>query len=258
MTTNVICRPFKVLASDSRWSAPMIGYPDCLAFVDDGRFDKIALRPTHALVFAGDGELIAGWKEWFSRDAMNFAALPKTNRLVPGTNRMESIVVSLVKRATCEVMFTVGRFVAHGEDARFSGSGAEFAKDCYAVNKCGKTSITTAKSRDHATGGDIIFVELESGAHNLNMTQSTFPELLNALNQRGFVMDTKAKTVTPINEWRAQHQDADRAVSNASLTTISAPTGLPTRCWSDQEQDDFVKALRQVEAEEAEWKRANA
>lgn len=250
MTTNVICRPSKLLASDSRWSSDIEGYPDCLAFVDDAGFDKISLRPTHALVFAGDGELIAGWKEWFSRATMDFASLPKVNRLIPGTNKMESMVVSLVKRATCEVIFTVGRFEAHGEDARFTGSGAEYAKDCYAVKRCGKTSIVTASGKDKWTGGEVKYVELETGSHNLNMTQATLGELLNALNQRGFVMDTKANTVTPINEWRAAHQDGDRSASTASLSNISAPTGMPTRCWSPQEHDDFIRALREVEAEE--------
>ncbi|HCV75656.1 hypothetical protein [Pseudomonas oryzihabitans] len=249
MTTNVICRPFQLIASDTRWSCDIEGFDGHIAYVDDANFDKIALRPTHALVFAGDGELIAGWKEWFSRQTMDFTNLPKVNRLIPGTNRMESMVVSLVKRETCQVMFTVGRFTSHGEDARFTGSGAEFAKDCYAVNRCGRKSITTAGNQDPYTGRDIKFVELKTGVNNLSLTQSTLGELFAALNQRGFVMDTKANTVTAINEWRETHKDADRAVSKASLT-ISAPTGLPTRCWSEQEQDEFVKALRQVAAEE--------
>jgi hypothetical protein len=258
MTTNVICRPFKLLASDSRWSTPMPGHPGFVAFVDECGFDKIALRPTHALVFAGDGELIAGWKDWFSKPSMDFSNLPRTSRIIPGTNIEESMVVSLVRRATADVSFTVGRFVSHGEDARFTGSGAEFAKDCYAVNKCGKTSIGSAKTRDVFTGGDVKFVELESGSNNLNMTQATFQELLSAINQRGFVMDTKTNTVTPINEWRASHPDADRAASAGSLTSISAPTGMPVRSWSDQEQGEFIKALQAVAAEEEEWKRAHA
>lgn len=258
MTTNVICRPFKLLASDSRWSTPMPEHPGFVAFVDESGFDKITLRPTHALVFAGDGELIAGWKEWFSKPTMDFANLPRTSRSLSGGTAEESMVVSLVRRSTAEVSFTVGRFVAHGEDARFTGSGAEFAKDCYAVNKCGKTSIDSARVRDVFTGGDVKFVELETGSNNLSMTQATFPELLNAINQRGFVMDTKTNTVTPINEWRATHLDADRAASAGSLTSISAPTGMPVRSWSEQEQGEFVKALQAVAAEEEEWKRAHA
>jgi len=171
---------------------------------------------------------------------------------------MESIVVSLVRRATCEVMFTVGRFVAHGEDARFAGSGAEFAKDCYAVNKCGRRSVNSAKDRDPATGGDIKYLELATGANNLSVMQATFTDLLNALNQRGFVMDTKANTVTAISEWRAGLPDVDRVASTAALTSVHAPTGLPTRCWSDEEQEEFKRALQEVAREEEEIMRNRA
>ncbi|MRJ38495.1 hypothetical protein [Pseudomonas haemolytica] len=250
MTTNVICRTKKLLTSDSRWSCSIVGYPDHIAFVDNTGFDKLAVRQAHALVFAGDGELIAAWKAWFTAKSLDFGKMPGFHRLIPGTNILESIVISLVKKPSCDVMFSSGNFMAHGEEARFSGSGAQFAKDCYARNLCGRTAITTAGQSDPATGGETKFVELETGSTNLTVLQATLNELKNALNVRGFVMDTTTKTVTPINAWQPGSADAKRAIVS-SVASISAPTGLPTRCWSDQEQNEFVKALREVEREEA-------
>ncbi|NAT16735.1 hypothetical protein CU666_16835 [Pseudomonas syringae pv. actinidifoliorum] len=250
MTTNVICRIQKVLASDSRWSTdPLADQPTCIAFVDNTGFDKLAVSSLYALVFAGDGELIARWKTWFLAPALNFASVPPVHRLIPDTNKLRSIVISLVKNSTAEVIFASGDFMAHREDARFAGSGAQFAKSCYAVNSCAKIAVNTAGASDPATGGETKFVELSTGKNNLSVMQATLFDMKNALEQRGFIMDTITKAVTPISEWMPEAVGARRALASA-VASVSAPTGLPTRCWTDEEQSDLIRALHQVAAEE--------
>lgn len=250
MTTNVICRIQKVLASDSRWSTdPLKDHPDCIAFVDDTGFDKLAVSTHYSLVFAGDGELIARWKSWFLAAKMDFMNAPPVHRLIPDTNKLRSIVISLVKNATSEVIFSSGNFLAHREDARFAGSGAQFAKDCYATNACAKTAVVTAGASDPATGGETKFVELSTGKHNLSVMQTTLFDMKNALEQRGYIMDMTTKTVTPINEWKPNSGETRRAIASA-VASVSAPTGLPTRCWTTQEQSELMRALMQVAVEE--------
>lgn len=249
MTTNVICHQKKLLTSDSRWSVDLDGYPNQLLFVDDTGFDKLAISTAHALVFAGDSLLIGQWKKWFTAPKLDFSTVPPFTRVESRDNQLKSIVASLVKKPSCEVMFTSGKFEAHGESARFSGSGALFAKDCYARNGCGRVAITSASQNDPATGGETKFVELISGSSNLSMVQATHDEMINAINQRGFVMDTKTKNVTAISDWVASNGNAQAAVANA-IGSISAPTGSPTREWSSQEQIEFLKALQVVALEE--------
>lgn len=254
MTTTVICRQKKMLASDSRWSTdPIDGYPDCIAFVDDTGFDKLAVSKQFSMVFAGDGELIARWKTWFLAPKLDFMAAPPVHRLIPDTNLLRSIVISIVKNATAEAIFTSGNFMAHREDARFSGSGAQFAKDCYAVNSCAKTAVASAGKTDPATGGETKFVELDGGRNNLTIMQATLFDMKNALELRGNIMDTTTKTVTPISEWMPNAGHARKAIASA-VASVSAPTGLPTRCWTEQEQQELMKALEQVA--EAEGRRA--
>lgn len=249
MTTNVICQQKKLLTSDSRWSASLNGYPGQFLFVDDTGFDKLAVSSAYALVFAGDSELIWHWKNWFTAPRLDFSTRPPFSRIDSKTQKLESLVASLVKKSSCQVMFTSGKFEAHGESARFSGSGALFAKDCYARNGCGRIAITTASQNDPATGGETKFIELESGSNNLSMMQATHSEMINALHQRGLVMDVKTKNVTPISDWMANNGHAQAAVASA-IGSISAPTGSPTREWSDQEQIEFIKALHEVAREE--------
>lgn len=250
MTTNVICRTQKILASDSRWSTdPLADYPDCIAFVDDTGFDKLAVSKLYALVFAGDGELIARWKSWFLAPTLNFFNAPPVHRLIPDTNKLHSIVISLVKNSTAEVVFSSGNFMAHRENARFAGSGAQFARDCYAVNSCAKKAVMTAGGSDPATGGETKFVELDTGKNNLSVMQTTLFDMKNALEQRGYIMEIGTKKVTPINEWQPNAGGARQAIANA-VASVSAPTGLPTRCWTDQEQSELMRALQQVAIEE--------
>lgn len=247
MTTSVFCRVKKIIASDSRWSCLLT--PNHLAYVDNTGFDKLADRKLHSMVFAGDGPLIAQWKQWFEAPALNFMAMPNVHRLVG--NKLESLSVCLLKKSDCKVMFTSGWWLDHGENARFTGSGAVPAKDCYVINGCSKTAITSAGGSDPATGGEIKFVELDTGSNNLSVLKATLEEATRSLHERGFVMDMTTKVVTPFRDLKQDLSAALSALEKGEIS-ISAPTGLPTRCWSESEQAELRKALEEVAREEAE------
>jgi hypothetical protein len=250
MTTNVICRTTKLLTSDSRWSIEGFGgHANLVAYVDDTGFDKLAVSSKFAMVFAGSGRLIELWKAWFLKPVMDFTSPPPVVTVLPGGSTPVSVTIGIVEKASANVIFAAGMFMSHGESARFSGSGAQFAKDCYAVNRCGRTAVGSAAKQDHFTGGETKFVELETGKMNLSIMPSSRQDMINALQQRGFVMDTKDKTVTAISDWKSPGSDAQRAIS-AGIDTLSAPTGLPPHQWSKQEQNDLFAALRHVAEQE--------
>ena len=247
MTTNAIDRLNRLVASDSRWSMAIDG--NRIAYVDDTGFDKLANRQFHTMAFAGDGILIERWKNWFLAEELDFDNLPPFQRLE--VNTLVTLYFSLVQKPDCNVIFNSGWWIHHGEHASFAGSGAAHAYDCYVLNGCGKKSITSAAVNDPATGGEIKFVELTTGVHNLSSDQSTLSNAIQQLNQRGFVMDTNTKVVTPIRDLQTATVEALSALQSGERS-LSAPTGLPMRVWSDAQKDVFMKALKDVARQEAE------
>lgn len=237
MTTNAIDRVNAVVASDSRWSKE-IG-PNLLAFVDNTGFDKLANRASASMLFAGDGVLIQQWKRWFRAEKLDYMLLPPVHRNEGG--RAVNLSISIVEKPSCKVLFDWGGWLLHGDQASFSGSGAAFARDCYGVNGCGKTAIGTACLHDPATGGETKFVELSTGAHNLSMYECTLEEATQQINEKGFVMDTTTNVITPIREFQQMPGNALQALGDDR--SLSAPTGLPSRCWTDAEQHSLRSAL---------------
>lgn len=246
MTTNVICRVNSIISSDSRWSYEV--NPSLIVYVDDTGFDKISLRPLHAMVFAGDGLLISQWKNWFQADQLDFHTMPPVHRLVG--NSMVSLSVSLVQRHDGKVLFSSGWWLDHEEDARFAGSGAQPAKDCYVINGCSRKAVASAAELDPFTGGEIKYIELATGQHNLSVLQATLDDATQALQERGYVMDTTNNVVTPIKDLNLSASEALRAIASGAAS-LSAPTGLPTKCWSPSDQSALRKALEEVARQEA-------
>lgn len=250
MTTNVICKDQNLLTSDSRWSIEGFdGQPHLIAYVDDTGFDKLAVSPQFAMVFAGNAELIERWKAWFAAPKLDLINRPPAMAHVNNGTSPVSVTIGLVEKATGDMIFSAGMFMSHREVARFSGSGAQFAKDCYAVNGCGMRAVTSAATKDHFTGGETKYIQLNKGSMNLSVLPGSKQEMINALQQRGFVMDTNTKTVTAMSDWKSPTSDAQKAIS-AGIETLSAPTGLPPHQWTIQEEQDLEKALRYIAEKE--------
>jgi hypothetical protein len=250
MTTNVICRAQHLLTSDSRWSIENFdGQPNLVAYVDDTGFDKLAVSPQFGMVFAGSALLIEAWKSWFAAPVLDLKNRPPAKMYVNNGTVLLSVTIGLVEKATSALIFSAGMFMSHRDVALFSGSGAQPAKDCYAANNCGLRAVTSAAVRDHFTGGETKFVQLRTGSMNLSVMPGSKQDMINAMQQRGFVMDTKTKTVTAMSDWKSPTSDAQRAIS-AGIQTLSAPTGLPPHVWTSQEEDDLDRALMYIAQKE--------
>lgn len=246
MTTNAIDRLNRLVASDSRWSMLLDG--NRIAYVDDTGFDKLANRQFHTMAFAGDGVLIEQWKSWFLAEELDFDNLPPFQRLEG--NALVTLYFSLVQKPECIVVFNSGWWIHHGEHASFAGSGAPHAYDCYVLNGCGKRSVESAALSDPATGGEIKYVELTTGLHNLSDTQRDLKYAIQQLNERGFVMDTNTKVITPIKDVHQTTVEALRALESGERS-LTAPTGLPMRVWTDAQKEVFIRALQDVAVKEA-------
>jgi putative transposase len=185
-------------------------------------------------------------RDWFHTPVLNMADTPPFERKGPN-NEDYSIVISLVYKTGDYNILSQGWYLLHGEDAKFCGSGAEFALNCYSQNKCGKTSIATAATKDPMTGGETKFVELETSRNNLSQNRVSLDNAMKQLQTKGQVMDTKTGKVTAINP---QASGLDEAI-RAGFVTLSAPTGQPVRLWTQSEKDNLRAALERLNEMEA-------
>jgi len=190
---------------------------------------------------------------WNSPEFLN--ARSKSHRLLillntPPLNRYENgeafdIVFNVVTPVGGIVYHTVGdNSLAFKEEAKFAGSGAPFAFECYSRNRCVKKSIESAMNDDLCTGGTVVFVELSTGNHNLNGHTATLADAESALLSKGTVMNHKTKDTYNYSEFVAkQAATGSKLKSSASL---SAPTGAPAYIWSEQEKAELMKAFKLV------------
>jgi hypothetical protein len=239
MTTNAIDQRKRIVASDSRWSFERDGH---LYFVDDTGFDKIVDRPRAAIICAGDAQLIADWKAWFT-SRIPSQVLPATER-TDRSGAMAAICVSVIAKPTCQLMFRNGWYLSADEDAMFTGTGAQFAYQCYLLNKCGRLSIASAAKSDPQTGGETKYIELDTNKHNVSLLQKEMKDLDREMLTRGMVMNMTTKKVVTIHEHQAAHgSSAQAAIARFDL---SAPTGHAPRAWSDAEKEKLSRVMAEI------------
>lgn len=213
---------------------------DRLLFVDNTGFDKIADRSRGVMVCAGSAMLIQQWKTWF-RNGDPQADLPPTF-IDYGNGRQDEAYVAILTKPDFNTAFISGVYHDYEDAAKFCGSGAEFAKDCYSANGCSMKCVDTAATHDPQTGGDVKFVDCNDLTNNLSQPGVRLEEMANQLVERGMVMDMKTKKVTPIKTGTASAQD----VARASAHLLSAPTGQAPRAWTEREKHDVRKAMKHV------------
>jgi len=240
MTTIVIDKKRKVIASDSRWS---LSRDDLIFYVDDTGFDKIADRFQASIVCCGDGKLIEAWRDWFLRPTINTALLPPTERIENG--QCLSIVINMVSKPDCGILFSRGWTLNYENEGMFSGSGAVHAKDCFSINRCAKTAVHSASLKDPATGGETKYVELETNRHNLSALKGTLAHAHEELLKRGMVMDTRTNNVIPISNLKPDISETISAIGNGDVS-LSAPTGVPHAPWTDAEKSELLKAVEKL------------
>jgi len=198
MTTNVYDKTKFLLTSDSRWSIPTeFG----VIYVDDTGFDKIEVANGHAFIFAGNAAVIQQWKDYIRGSK---AGSPLARPAAKG-------ISLLVAKLGC------GTFVeAYGQDislphkskpmVSFAGTGAHAAASCWLANKCGRRAIETAKARDYYSGGNVMYLELQSSNSNLRNDRDA-DNLPEAFLEKGNVMYTPGLNSTVISLDEAAKQD---------------------------------------------------
>lgn len=253
MTTNAIDRKKLIVSSDSRWSIPLPNArnPTHVVYIDDVGFDKISTSDYATLVFAGDGVLITEWKKWFRVDDPDWDAMPDTERQDGTGYRCISICVI---EADGTVLFDFGQCLLHGEHARFAGSGATYARDCFGRNGCSIQSIDTAGKTDPYTGGTTMYLELSTGVNNLSKNERTLQDAGLELNDRGYIMDLANNVVKPLKEANKTQSEALKALE-AGAFGFSAPMGQADRKWTDEERQALKNALMQAHKRKRETNR---
>lgn len=250
MTTNALDKKKLIVSSDSRWSFayPNMQNPTHVIYVDDTGFEKIVTSDVATLVFAGDGLLISGWKNWLKQDEPDWDALPPTERDAPGMGLLDISIC--VVESDGAVLFDSGECLMHGTAARFAGSGRFYARDCFMKNMCGITAVDTAATYDPFTGGTTRYLELKSGVNNLMKVEETLQEAEQQLRDRGFVMEIATGNVTPLKSPEETHAEAVQALQSGGVH-LSAPTGHASRKWTADEKQSLRAALEHVYAKRA-------
>lgn len=240
MTTNVLDKRNNRVTSDSRWSVEDRDR-GIVYFVDDTGFDKISERPTAVMVCAGSAKLIDLWKLWFA--APDLLGLPASEEFDQHGNLVAEIAVTIISKPGFDIEFSRGWYQQHEDAAYFCGTGGVAAKDCYSINGCSNRCVESAKASDPCTGGEVKFYELDTFNHNLSNPQSTLLEMQTQLIDRGYAMNRATKETMPINP--LTQEEFRQQLANGKLT-ISAPSGVPNRKWTERERHDAQEAMRKI------------
>lgn len=248
VTTNSIDKVKLVVASDSRWSCQVDA--DHLVFLDDWGFHKLAIRHGSTMVCAGDAILIEQWMNWYGQPELDLGNFPPLNRYFNG--QLCHIVFHIVT-ASGEIFDPgIGGTLDYNDEARFAGTGAPFALNCFSSNRCVKKSVGTASQIDPCTGGTMTYVELATGTNNVQPVTCGATQLNADLEQRGSIMNKHTREISTINDYLAKRPGS----AQAGLGTVnaSAPTGTPAFEWSDSQKHELKKAFGVVAALEAKAK----
>lgn len=254
MTTTVYDRVNRLVATDSRWSRGLddLGYPGHVAYVDDTGFGKMAVREDHVLTLAGNGLLIQHWKEWWSTDLNE----PRPPILING---QEAITLHIVKISTNSIIFDIGEMLAaqfiddNGSiitNAVFAGTGAPYAGGTWQKTGCARTSIEAAKLSDIRTGGDVRFVDFNSGSSNLETSKHLISDVAEALLQKGMIMDTNNLLSQPVPITENEVAHIRQLIANGDITPC-APTGGKPVNWNEKALTRLDAAIESIRRDEA-------
>lgn len=236
MTTNVLDLRNNMAASDSRWSSRVGPF---FFYVDDTGFDKMIARGYVVFVFAGDARLIQEWKDW----AVN---LPNNADVLPDYERDgRSIAVTLTNMDTGELMFE--REQIGNEEARFAGSGAVHACDCWNRNFDPIKAVQSAMYIDLCSGGEVKFFGFDRQTNVQNCTR------IEALGQKlldmGYVMRTDGKSVVvPIRDAAANDPEVAKVIGGvmSGEHPLVAPCESMYKPWTQDEKRLFGRAISKV------------
>lgn len=240
MTTNVFDGIQGVIATDSRWS---VLWGRRLIYVDDSRFEKIERFRDFAFMFAGKGSIIQLWKNWIRSAPPDMTGMPQC----------DGISVCIVNVDTKKVVFSERQDIVK-DGAYFSGTGSRYAYLCWEKNRNPQKSVESAKSVDVFTGGEVKYLDMNDGSHNLHaVTEDVTIEMVSkAIESRGMVMEiaSASKQAAPfklsdIAAHEAELQEIKELISNGSLSPEAPCDGMHSE-WSRDDKERLKEALATV------------
>lgn len=236
MTTNVLDLRNGMAASDSRWSTRVGPF---FFYVDDTGFDKIIPKNHFVFVFAGDSALIQEWKDWAEN-------LPVNAHLWPDEERFgRSVAVTLTDTSTGNILFE--REQIGTAEARFAGSGAGHAYECWMRNFDPIKAVESAMFIDLCSGGEVKFFGFDRKTNVSNCTR--IDKLRNKLFDTGYVMRTDGKPVAyPIREAAANDAELTKAVNEimSGEQNLVAPCDSMYKPWTSDEKRLFGRAIANI------------
>lgn len=240
MTTNVFDGNNGLIATDSRWS---VLWGRWLVFVDDSRFEKIERHENYSFMFAGKGGVIQQWKSWIRSEPEDMAKMPGC----------DGISVCIVDSSTCSVVFSERQDIVK-EGAYFSGTGSRYAFLCWEKNRDALKSVESAKCVDVFTGGEVKYLNMKDGSHNLHAVTNdvTIDMVRSAIETRGMVMEIAStiKNNTPFKLSDLAANDVDMQelkanIANGSLSPEAPCDGMHSE-WTSDQKDRLKSALATV------------
>lgn len=245
MTTTIYDRAVEMITCDSRWSIPDERFG--VLYVDEAEFSKVEIANGHAFVFAGKSNVIHAWKV-FLQARERGVAMPEPT--------MDGISALVAELGTGALKYYYGQdIVLPSQDdphTVFAGTGSSHAARCWESNRCPKKAVASAMMFDVCTGGEVRYVELKSGKHNLTACQG-----VNSLDQaflnKGMVMFNRneiekgpvpfkdAADIDPsVAEWYK------KAASGSILDNVQAPCDAMFSKPSAEERGRMSAVLKDI------------
>lgn len=252
MTTTIYDTINRQVASDTRWSARLnlSDGNEYFVYVDDSAFDKIADKVNTVLVLAGNGPLIAKWKEWWDT-SLDTDNLPETD--INGENVVNLMIID---KSNNKILFDAGQKKALFCETTnvmlsvFAGSGDIHAASCWSLNRCVKKAIKSASKLDYFTSNVVKYVDFTSGNSNIPKMNYNYSSIVNAIMDRGFIMNLSESTAandvgTPLNQHQIR-EEVNTLFASGSVVASAPVPGMSTFKWSNKNKEKLVMAINKV------------
>lgn len=230
MTTNVLDLRNGMAASDSRWS---VNAADVLLFVDDVGFEKIAEQNRFVFLYAGNSLLIQKWKDYVESGG-------QTDK--PTDDEMDDLIaITITDMETGNVIFERTQSIPLPE-ARFAGSGAFPAMQCWLLNGCAKRAVSSAIATDSYSGGQIKYYSFD-GDNNVTGNKRV-DAILKEMTTRGMIMyKGDAAKVIPVQEAAAVDPQVKAILDDISAGKV-APCAPCLEMYMPWEKGDLRRLDR--------------
>jgi len=177
----------------------------------------------------------------------NWIAQPSSLTKPPIIQDNAVISVCIANIETALVRFERGQEISLPL-ARFAGSGAKFARNCWLINNNAQRAVTSAAEQDLFSGGIVSFFDFCSGQHNL-LNSVSIKDVQTQLLE-GFVMYKFINSGQPIPAREAAARDPDvkallDKVAQGQIS-VNAPCESMYTPWTENEINEFHAVLDDI------------